>query len=470
VKILIVEDDVNLREAVCDTLLLQDFKVDSAESGEDAVIKLQEHSFDFIVSDVSMPGMSGHDLLEYVRQNHPQIPMLLVTAYAAVDKAVDAMQKGAVDYLVKPFAPKQLIDLIEQHGPTAARAEGDPIAIDAASQHVLALARKVANTDSTILISGESGTGKEVLARYIHQHSDRNVGPFVAINCAAIPENMLEATLFGHEKGAFTGAVASQPGKFEQADGGTLLLDEISEMDLGLQAKILRVLQEKEVERIGGRKVISLNVRVLATTNRSLVEEVKAGRFREDLYYRLSVFPLQWQPLRSRKADIIPLAESLLQKHGRKMQKPGLSLDESSKAVLLAHGWPGNVRELDNAIQRALILQSGQWVTATDLGLAGEHLIDFESHRDAFVLGQNAQMPTFESPDTEMTGPVKNEGIHVDLKHKEFEIILDALRIHNGRKNRAADHLGISSRTLRYKLARMRELGMDVDTAIAGIR
>jgi two-component system response regulator FlrC len=245
------------------------------------------------------------------------------------------------------------------------------------------------------------------------------------------------------------------------------LLDEISEMDIGLQAKLLRVLQEKEVERIGGRKIIELDVRVLATTNRSLVEEVKLGRFREDLYYRLSVFPLAWQPLRNRKADIIPLAERLLTKHGKKMQKGTLALDESAKSVLLSHSWPGNVRELDNAIQRAMILQSGQFVTSMDLGLSGEHLIDFESHRDQFTLAQGSPFKPDETIEEESP---KHEGIHVGLKHKEFEIILDALRIHNGRKNKAADHLGISSRTLRYKLARMRELGMDVDSAIAEIR
>ncbi|EAR07992.1 sigma-54-dependent transcriptional regulator [Reinekea blandensis] len=467
-NILIVEDDANLREAVVDTIALHGYRVTEADSGETAVLKLKESNFDFIVSDVSMPGMSGHDLLDYVRQNHPQIPMLLVTAYAAVDRAVDAMQKGAVDYLVKPFTPTQLIELIDQHSPISVRKSDDPIAVDASSQHVLSLARKVATTDSTILISGESGTGKEVLARYIHQKSGRAEAPFVAINCAAIPENMLEATLFGHEKGAFTGAVTSQPGKFEQANGGTLLLDEISEMDLGLQAKLLRVLQEKEVERIGGRKVISLDVRVLATTNRELVKEVKAGRFREDLYYRLSVFPLAWHPLRERKADIIPLAESLLRKHGKKMQKPGLVLDQSAKEALLAHSWPGNIRELDNAIQRALILQTGQYVSATDLGIAGEHLIDFESHRNEQSTEMVIEADSPREPFNDAS--IANEGIHVGLKHKEFELILDALRIHNGRKNRAADYLGISSRTLRYKLAKMREIGMDVDAAIAEIR
>ncbi|TXR53401.1 sigma-54-dependent transcriptional regulator [Reinekea thalattae] len=469
-KILIVEDDANLREAVSDTLTLHDYEVECAECGEDAILKLKQHSFDFIVSDVSMPGMNGHELLDHVRQYYPQIPMLLATAYAAVDKAVDAMQKGAVDYLVKPFAPNQLIELIQQHCEPTIKDTQSPVAVDKTSQHMLALARKVAVSDSTILISGESGTGKEVLARYIHTHSDRSDGPFIAINCAAIPDNMLEATLFGHEKGSFTGAVASQAGKFEQANGGTILLDEISEMDINLQAKILRVLQEKEVERIGGRKTISLDVRVLATTNRQLTEEVKANRFREDLYYRLSVFPLEWQPLRNRKADIIPLAERLLVKHASKMHKSNLQFDASAKAAMLDYSWPGNVRELDNAIQRCLILQSGQTVTAQDLGVNGEHLIDFESTRHYSSELSNPPTMDIAEPISLVAENNESSSIHVGLKHKEFEIILDALRIHNGRKNKAADHLGISSRTLRYKLAKMRELGMNVDQAIADIR
>lgn len=466
-NILIVEDDAALREAITDTIRLHGFCTESVDSGEAAVVALKNSVFDFVVSDVSMAGMDGHELLAYVRQNFPQIPMLLVTAYAAVDRAVDAMQQGAVDYLVKPFAPKQLVELIKHHAPLPAMPSDEPIAIDASSQRVLMLARKVAAADSTILISGESGTGKEVLARYIHQHSPRASAPFVAINCAAIPDNMLEATLFGHEKGAFTGAVNSQAGKFEQANGGTLLLDEISEMDIGLQAKLLRVIQEKEVERIGGRRLISLDVRVLATSNRSLPEEVSAGRFREDLYFRLSVFPLSWQPLRARKADILPLAEKLLQQHAKKMQKNGLAFDASAKQALLNHGWPGNVRELDNAMQRALILQTGQWISATDLGLAGEHLIDFESQRNSEMVPAQATVLA-----SSMTAETMSdaENIHVGLKHKEFEMILDALRIHNGRKNRAADYLGISSRTLRYKLARMRDIGMDVDGAIAELR
>jgi len=467
-RVLIVEDDASLREAVADTLKLSDFSVIEADCGEAAVARLADTPMDFIVSDVNMPGMDGHELLDYVRVHKPQIPILLVTAYAAVDKAVSAMQNGAVDYLVKPFEPYQLIELIEQHGQPQVANQDEPIAVEPASQQVLQLARKVAMTDSTILISGESGTGKEVLARYIHQSSVRAGEPFVAINCAAIPENMLEATLFGHEKGAFTGAVQSQPGKFEQANGGTILLDEISEMDLGLQAKLLRVLQEREVERIGGRKTIALDVRVLATTNRDLLSEVREGRFREDLYYRLNVFPLQWQPLRHRPGDLIPLANHLLAKHAAKMHKSGVGLDESARDRILSYSWPGNIRELDNALQRALILQSGQRVTAQDLGLEGEHLIDFESRRPAPAPQSVAGIDDF--ADLDEDDAESNDGIHRDLKHREFELILNALRVTQGRKNKAAEKLGISARTLRYKLARMREMGMDVDGAIAGIR
>lgn len=472
-RVLIVEDDASLREAVSDTLKLSDYEVIEADCGEAAIVRLNESQVDFIVSDVNMPGMDGHELLAYVRQHQPQIPFLLVTAYATVEKAVSALHAGAVDYLVKPFQPEQLIELLERHGSQPNSAIDEPIANETSSQQVLMLARKVAVTDSTTLISGESGTGKEVLARYIHQHSPRAQQPFIAINCAAIPENMLEATLFGHEKGAFTGAIASQPGKFEQANGGTLLLDEISEMDMGLQAKLLRVLQEREVERIGGRKVVELDVRVLATTNRDLMREVQAGRFREDLYYRLNVFPLQWQPLRARRGDLIPLANHLLAKHSKKMHKPRVMLDDSARARILTYDWPGNIRELDNALQRALILQSGQWVTAQDLGLEGEHLIDFEPARQQAMTHQSEAMSNsiaeHASESVEPEAAV-HESMQVDLKHREFEIILDALRVTQGRKNRAADKLGISARTLRYKLARMREIGMDVDGAIAGIR
>ena len=371
-RILLVEDDDALREALADTLMLGGYDYLEAASAEAALQLLQQDSVSMVVSDVNMPGMDGHALLRTLRSQYPQLPVLLMTAYGTVQQAVAAMRDGAADYLVKPFAPKALLELIGQHalGRLAPAADG-PVAVEPASVQLLELAARVAASDSTVLISGESGTGKEVLARYIHQQSPRAAQPFIAINCAAIPDNMLEATLFGHEKGAFTGAVAAQSGKFEQANGGTLLLDEISEMPLALQAKLLRVLQEREVERVGGRKLIQLDIRVIATTNRDLPGEVAAGRFREDLYYRLGVFPLQWQALRERPADILPLAEHLLAKHCRKMNLGTVRLSAQAAQALQTHPWPGNVRELDNAVQRALVLQQGGVIDVADLYLDG---------------------------------------------------------------------------------------------------
>jgi len=309
-----------------------------------------------------------------------------------------------------------------------------------------------------VLISGESGTGKEVLARYIHQHSHRVNQPFIAINCAAIPDNMLEATLFGHEKGSFTGAIAAQPGKFEQADGGTILLDEISEMPLGLQAKLLRVLQEREVERVGARKPITLDIRVVATTNRDLAGEVAAGRFREDLYYRLSVFPLAWKPLRERTADILPLAERLLAKHVNKMKHAAARLSAKAQECLLAYPWPGNVRELDNALQRALILQQGGLIQPEDFCLAGP-----VACAPLPALAPVVQMAA-RGTAAEVEVPAQESGgLGDDLRRREFQMIIDTLRSERGRRKEAAERLGISPRTLRYKLAQMRDAGMDVE-------
>jgi two-component system response regulator FlrC len=326
-----------------------------------------------------------------------------------------------------------------------------------------------------VLISGESGTGKEVLARYIHQQSNRGDGPFIAINCAAIPDNMLEATLFGHEKGAFTGAIAAQPGKFELADGGTILLDEISEMPLGLQAKLLRVLQEREVERVGARKPINLDIRVLATTNRDLAGEVAAGRFREDLYYRLSVFPLAWRSLRERPADILPLAERLLSKHVKKMNHAAVQLSPQARAALVAHAWPGNVRELDNAIQRALILQQGGLIQPHDLCLTAPiGMAPISVAPTVRLAGGNPVAPaTGTSLPTPTSSPLPTEeptpaaegagALGEDLRRREFQVIIDTLRAERGRRKEAAERLGISPRTLRYKLAQMRDAGMDVE-------
>ncbi|TWR93403.1 sigma-54-dependent Fis family transcriptional regulator [Pseudomonas saxonica] len=450
IKVLLVEDDHALREALVDTLMLAGHGFHAVASAEEALLAVAEQPFSLVVSDVNMPGMDGHQLLSRLRATQPQLPVLLMTAHGAVERAVDAMRQGAADYLVKPFEPKALLDLVARHalGSLGVVDTLGPVAVEPASVQLLELAARVARSDSTVLISGESGTGKEVLARYIHQHSSRAEQPFVAINCAAIPDNMLEATLFGHEKGSFTGAIAAQAGKFEQADGGTLLLDEISEMPLSLQAKLLRVLQEREVERVGGRKPIALDIRVVATTNRDLAAEVAAGRFREDLFYRLSVFPLAWRPLRERTADILPLAERMLARHISKMKHTTVRFSSQAKATLIGYPWPGNVRELDNALQRALILQQGGLIEAADFCLAGPVAC--------------APLPVLAE-----TLPVDaGDGagaLGEDLRRREFQMIIDTLRNERGRRKEAAERLGISPRTLRYKLAQMRDAGMDVE-------
>lgn len=451
IKVLLVEDDRALREALADTLLLAGHDYRAVGSAEEALQAVEQESFSLVVSDVNMPGMDGHQLLGLLRARQPQLPVLLMTAHGAVERAVDAMRQGAADYLVKPFEPKALIELVARHAlGVVGVADGEgPIAVEPASAQLLELAAKVARSDSTVLISGESGTGKEVLARYIHQQSHRASQPFIAINCAAIPDNMLEATLFGHEKGSFTGAIAAQAGKFEQADGGTILLDEISEMPLGLQAKLLRVLQEREVERVGARKPIQLDIRVVATTNRDLAGEVAAGRFREDLFYRLSVFPLAWRPLRERPADIVPLAERLLSKHVSKMKHAQARLSAEAQACLISYPWPGNVRELDNAIQRALILQQGGLIQPQDFCLA--------------VGAGSAPMPSLAPAPLESAPAEAAGGLGDDLRRREFQMIIDTLRAERGRRKEAAERLGISPRTLRYKLAQMRDAGMDVE-------
>ena len=452
IKVLLVEDDRALRQALGDTLELGGFAYHAVGSAEEALAAVAEEAFSLVVSDVNMPGMDGHQLLALLRARQPQLPVLLMTAHAAVERAVEAMRQGAVDYLVKPFEPRALLELVERHalGVVAGVADEGPVACEPASAQLLELAARVARSDSTVLISGESGTGKEVLARFIHQQSTRANQPFVAINCAAIPDNMLEATLFGHEKGSFTGAIAAQAGKFEQADGGTLLLDEISEMPLGLQAKLLRVLQEREVERVGGRKPIALDIRVVATTNRDLAGEVAAGRFREDLFYRLSVFPLAWRPLRERSADILPLAERLLARHVNKMKHAPVRLSSEAKACLQAYAWPGNVRELDNALQRALILQQAGVIEAADFCLAG-----------AMPMFTVAPVQAAPVPAAEALG-----GLGDDMRRHEFQMIIDTLRSERGRRKEAAERLGISPRTLRYKLAQMRDAGMDVEASL----
>ncbi len=432
--ILVVEDDENLRNALYETLNSEERPVITAENGQEALDVLREQAVGLVISDVQMAPIDGNQLLRRLRKDYPALPTVLMSAYGSVESAVSVMRNGASDFLVKPFDAKQIKHLADKYlNPTT---DPDrPVAEDPQSQNLLRVAGRVAKTDATVTISGDSGCGKEVVAKYIHRHSSRANQPFVAINCAAIPESMLEAVLFGHEKGAFTGAISAHAGKFEQANGGTILLDEISEMDLGLQAKLLRVIQEREVERIGSQRTIALDVRVLATTNRDLRQFVADGNFREDLYYRLNVFPLHIAPLRERPADIIPLAEMALAKFASSSARPPvLSRDAESK--LLGHSWPGNVRELQNTLQRTLILSQSDTIDADQLIF--EH---------CGVANQHATLP----------GELQD-----DVRVHEHRLILDALRNGTARRSDVAKSLGISARTLRYKLARMREQGIDI--------
>ncbi len=440
-KVLVVEDDSGLREALVDTLSLAGYICVEAESGETALLSLKTHQIDIVVSDVQMGGMSGLSLLKSVKSQLPNMPFLLMTAYGTIDDAVQAMQDGASNYMAKPFAPEVLLNLVSRYIPANILNKNTPVVADKRSVELLALAKKVATTDASVMILGPSGSGKEVLAQHVHYHSTRAEHAFIAINCAAIPENMLEATLFGYEKGAFTGAVQACPGKFEQAQGGTILLDEITEMDLGLQAKILRVLQEREVERLGGRKTISLDVRVIATSNRNLKEAVQEGVFREDLYYRLNVFPLTWLPLSERVDDIIVLAQHLVQRHCQHHGEQVPEFSGAARSKLNAYHWPGNVRELDNVIQRALILRSDNIIDANDLLIENFDTANVQVVEEAL------------SPDDKLGS---------ELKLQEHQIILDTLQACQGSRKTVAERLGISPRTLRYKIAKMRECGIEI--------
>ena len=428
--VLIVEDDPDLLEALCATLELDGYITLAASSGEQAIDLLRTRPTGLVISDVQMRPMDGYTLLQAIKRSHPWIPVVLMTAYGEVDKAVAAMRSGASDYLLKPFDPHSLLAHVRRYLLTVSdEDESEIVAEDPRTLTLLSLAKKVAATSATVMLTGESGSGKEVLARFIHRHSPRASRPFVAINCAAIPENLLESTLFGYEKGSFTGASQAQAGKFEQANGGTLLLDEISEMPLGLQAKLLRVLQEREVERIGGSKPIKLDVRLIATSNRDMPAYVQEGRFREDLYYRLNVFPLEILPLRERLQDIVPLAQRILDRSAQ----PRCVLTQSAMHSLEQYTWPGNIRELENVIQRAMILAVGS-IEAVHLNLPRS------SARDTF------------------RGEAQREGDSPlrDIKSLERDHILQTLAAVNGSRKLAVQKLGISERTLRYKLQQYR--------------
>lgn len=453
--LLLLDEDAELRQRLVRhwARIRQGRLLEVADSAQ-ALRCLREQAVHLVLASCEVQPAGGLAFLRQARALYPDLPIIMTSRDDTVAMAVKVMREGATDFLVKPFAPEAVIERIQLWvKPLSAQAtplaNSGMIAEDSRSMALLELAQRVAQSEATVLLNGESGVGKEVVARFIHRHSARSRGPFVAVNCAAIPENMLEATLFGHERGAFTGAYEARPGKFEQAQGGTLLLDEISEMDLNLQSKLLRVLQEREVERLGGRRALRLDVRVLATSNRNLLDEVQAGRFREDLFYRLSVFPLWIPPLRERPGDIVPLAQHFLLAHSLPKTPP--VLQSAAAERLLQHPWPGNVRELDNVIQRALILSQDQPIH--------HEAIRFEVVGPQPIGDQGAPVVVHR-----VDQPARQE-LGEDLRSHEERLILDALQREHGRRKAAADRLGISPRTLRYKLARLRDAGVAIPSA-----
>ncbi|MDA8165069.1 MAG: sigma-54 dependent transcriptional regulator [Desulfobacteraceae bacterium] len=467
-KILVADDDQSMRIALFEALTRNGHHVVLAEDGQMALELAEKEPPALVIADIKMPRLDGLELLRRLKERSPELPVIIITGYATVNSAVEALKHGASDYILKPFPVEVIEDTVAQvlDRPPAAPGEAPPLRRKADDRfakpligrhqkllQMLEKARSVASSKATVLILGESGTGKEVLARFIHQESDREGGPFVALNCAALPENLLESELFGHERGAFTGAVATKKGKFELASGGTLLLDEIGEIPLHLQAKLLRVLQEEEVDRLGGRGPVRIDVHVLATTNRDLAEMVKEGTFRQDLFYRLNVIPLRLPPLRERKDDIPLLAEFFIDKYCRLYAKPRKRLSREVQRLFLASDWPGNVREMENLLERAVLLSRGDELQPGDFW--EEEEISRQNPPPALDPGA---APDSTAGGGAGSGPVP-ELNGTSLREMERQMIMSALRKTDDNRTHAAKMLGISVRTLRNKLQEYRSQG-----------
>ncbi|NOY78011.1 MAG: sigma-54-dependent Fis family transcriptional regulator [Calditrichaeota bacterium] len=453
-KILVVDDEPLMQEFLLEALERRNpYEVVLAENGKNALKKIEKDSFQLIISDIRMPDISGMELLEKIRKIDPNCGVILITAYGTVQMAVQAMKQGAFDFITKPLNVDQIEMVVDKYFKfrdlqtenTYLKDEinrqygfSNIIGKSEKMKRVFEIVEMVAQSRATVLIRGASGTGKELIARAIHYHSGRRNKPFIKTNCAALPDGLIESELFGHEKGAFTGAIRTTKGRFELADGGTLLLDEISEMSLPLQAKLLRVLQEKEFEKIGNPETLQVDVRIIATTNRDLKEEVRKGTFREDLYYRLNVVPIELPPLRERKDDIPLLIEHFIRKYSRDNQKEISGIDKDALKLLMKYNWPGNVRELENTIERAVVISK-------DSVLSAQHFLAFNAFEEDWQ-GENGIWQ----------GNTKN------LKEIERRKILEVLRETNGNRTRAAEELGISVRTLRNKLREFREDGIEI--------
>jgi DNA-binding NtrC family response regulator len=440
-KILIVDDEAIVREFVTEVLIRMGHAPLAVDSGEKALQYLQRNEYDLVITDYKMPGISGIDLLREAIRLWPDCRVIVITAFGTIEQAVGAMKLGAHDYLTKPISPDHIEMVVSKaleyktlklENRMLRREISEKYSFEniigkaAPMKMVFELIQRASPADSTILISGESGTGKELVAKAIHYNSSRAGGPFIKMNCAALPEGLIESELFGHEKGAFTGAIRSTRGRFELADGGTLLLDEISEIRPGLQAKLLRVLQEREFERIGSGQSIKTNVRVIATSNRDLKDEVAKGTFRDDLYYRLNVIPIELPPLRKRNEDIPLLCEYFLSKFAQKMGIPPKTLSERTLQLFSRYAWPGNVRELENVIERATVISRNQELLPTD----------FPAEISVGI--------------SEMTKGGIEVGLTIDGAEKM--LIIRTLKANSGNRTKTAEVLGITTRTLRTKL------------------
>ncbi len=418
--ILVVDDDLQLRTALKEAIARIGYSVILAEDPIDALKKLEDTSVSMIVTDMKMPRMDGVAFIKEARKRVGNLPILVITGFATIENAVNAMKEGACDYLMKPFSFDSLMKAVESIMSSVSYVHNKLLTNNENMKNLIQLSRSVALSDMTVLILGESGTGKELFARYIHKTSHRSKKQFIAVNCAAIPDNLLESELFGYEKGAFTGALEKKIGKFELAHGGTILLDEIGEMSATLQAKLLRVLQEREIDRVGGKQPVPVDVRVIATTNRDLKKEINEGRFREDLYYRLSAFPIQLPPLRERPEDVLLLSEHFIKKFAEQMNKIVTGFTDEAVELLTTRQWKGNIRELENAIHRSVLIAKKDLIDSDDFMLEGN---------------SNQYHP--------------NNG---SLKEMEMDLICRTLEETNGNKAKAAKMLGVSVRTIRNKL------------------
>jgi len=437
--ILVIEDDASLREVLCTVLQTTGFSVLSAGSAEDSLSIFATERIDCVLADFKLPGMNGIELLRKVRETLPRVPYVLMTAFGSVAVAVEAMKSGATDYIPKPFEPAALASMlrdvikhnriIDRDGADRSKKQRGFFTTSPAMEKILAQARHVARVDSSVLILGESGTGKEVLARYLHEHSPRCDKPFVAVNCAAIPPDLLESEFFGHEAGAFTGATQCRVGVLELASSGTVFLDEVGDMPLLLQVKLLRALQEHEIRHVGGNKAIRVTPRIIAATNRDVEAEMASGEMRDDFYYRLAVVTFNLLPLRERKEDIMPLVDRSIKHFATMMGKEDITIDPVAQDMLMAYSWPGNVRELENVIERAVLM--------CDHEIKAEHLGIYVRLDLAAIEESIKTLPEIASQ---------------AVRKAEVEAIERALHITGGNKSKAADILGVSYKTLLNKV------------------